>query len=181
MRTAGLAVSCEPAWNRGVRLLRRLRWTWGFPRWRLVGSLLWHPRRRPVGGLLPCSVSPLGWSAPSPFLPPVAQRGGPAASWGGDGGLAPPLSSGSDGSLYGLSEESPINSDAGKLVKSVFEKENGLEEADFGRADHWVSEAGGHRCNSSLEYINVPSGVTTRLRLWVCLSAEATVDIKNGE
>jgi len=28
------------------------------------------------------------------------------------------------------------------LVKSVFEKENGLEEAIYRRADHWVFKAG---------------------------------------
>jgi hypothetical protein len=28
------------------------------------------------------------------------------------------------------------------LVKSVFEKESGLEEAIYGRADHWIFEAG---------------------------------------
>jgi hypothetical protein len=36
----------------------------------------------------------------------------------------------------------PIFSARVKLVESVFSKENGREEAVFGRADHWVPEAG---------------------------------------
>lgn len=44
-----------------------------------------------------------------------------------------------------VTEVPPINSASGNLVKSVFEKENGLEEAVFGRADHRISEAGGGR------------------------------------
>ena len=39
----------------------------------------------------------------------------------------------------------PINSTNRNLVKSVFEKENGLEEAVFGRAEHRLPEAGGGR------------------------------------
>lgn len=36
----------------------------------------------------------------------------------------------------------PLNSANLNLVKSVFEKENGLEEAVYRRTNHWVSEAG---------------------------------------
>ena len=42
-------------------------------------------------------------------------------------------------------EVPPLNSAAGNLVESVFEKENGLEEAVFRGTDHWLSEAGGSR------------------------------------
>ena len=42
-------------------------------------------------------------------------------------------------------EVPPLNSAAGNLVESVFEKENGLEEAVFRRADHRIFEAGGSR------------------------------------
>ncbi|AXS79085.1 PAS domain S-box protein [Dechloromonas sp. HYN0024] len=44
-----------------------------------------------------------------------------------------------------LSEVPPINSATGNLVKSVFEKENGLEEAVFRRADHRLFAAGRSR------------------------------------
>ncbi|MBU1732076.1 MAG: hypothetical protein KKE21_09475, partial [Gammaproteobacteria bacterium] len=36
----------------------------------------------------------------------------------------------------------PLNSTNLNLVKSFFGKENGLEEAIYGRADYWISEAG---------------------------------------
>ena len=39
----------------------------------------------------------------------------------------------------------PVNSASGNLAKSVFEKENGLEEAVFRRADHRLFAAGGSR------------------------------------
>ncbi len=39
-------------------------------------------------------------------------------------------------------EVPPVISATGNLVKSVFEKENGLEEAVFGRADHRFFAAG---------------------------------------
>ena len=42
-------------------------------------------------------------------------------------------------------EVPPLISATGNLVKSVFEKENGLEEAVFRRADHRVFTAGGSR------------------------------------
>ncbi|UCV23827.1 OST-HTH/LOTUS domain-containing protein [Ferribacterium limneticum] len=48
--------------------------------------------------------------------------------------------------LFEVSREvPPINSATGNLVKSVFEKENGLEEAVFRRADHRFLAAGGSR------------------------------------
>lgn len=42
-------------------------------------------------------------------------------------------------------EVPPLNSARGNLVKSVFEKENGLEEAIHRRTNHWFFEAGGSR------------------------------------
>ena len=42
-------------------------------------------------------------------------------------------------------EVPPVISASGNLVKSVFEKENGLEEAVFRRADHRFFTAGGSR------------------------------------
>jgi len=44
--------------------------------------------------------------------------------------------------MIGTSDLPPLNSAKLNLVKSVFGKENGLEEAVYGRANHWVSEAG---------------------------------------
>jgi hypothetical protein len=38
-----------------------------------------------------------------------------------------------------------MNRANGNLVKSVFKKENGLEEAIYGRTNHRFSEAGGSR------------------------------------
>ncbi|WP_157275110.1 hypothetical protein [Dechloromonas agitata] len=46
---------------------------------------------------------------------------------------------------YVLPEVPPVISATGNLVKSVFEKENGLEEAVFRRADHRFFAAGGSR------------------------------------
>ncbi|WP_306606451.1 hypothetical protein, partial [Azonexus sp.] len=43
---------------------------------------------------------------------------------------------------FGEREVLPVISATGNLVKSVFEKENGLEEAIFRRADHWFFAAG---------------------------------------
>ena len=43
-------------------------------------------------------------------------------------------------------EVPPVISATGDLVKSVFEKENGLEEAVFRRTDHWFLAAGRSRC-----------------------------------
>ena len=45
----------------------------------------------------------------------------------------------------GGDEVPPVISASGNLVKSVFEKENGLEEAVFRRADHRFFAAGGSR------------------------------------
>jgi high-affinity nickel permease len=44
--------------------------------------------------------------------------------------------------LGGISDLLPYFSANLNLVKSVFEKENGLEEAIYGRADHRISETG---------------------------------------